>query len=103
QPIVHLGSESLHPWNERDLLPVVALEPELLREHDRGDVRHEPRADDLTHRSRPRRRAHRLDVRLEVEAPLAPLPADPGMTATPERRAEFPHVEAVDPDRPRHE
>ena len=37
------------PGHERDLVAVVDLAAGLLRQHDRGDVRDERRADDLTH------------------------------------------------------
>src|SRR5260221_12016603 len=42
-----------------------------------------------------------LDVAIEVEAPRAAFPADPGLAGAPEGGAQVPDEEAVDPDRPR--
>src|SRR5439155_27058921 len=89
----------LQAGNEGDLLPLVELVADLLRQHDGRDVRDEPGTDDLTHASlSPGGRADVLYVRVEIEAPDAALPTDPGLPGAAEGRGEVSDEEAVHPD-----
>ena len=47
--VEHLGAQPLQTGYEGDLAALVQGQPLLLRQHDRGDMCEEPRADDLTH------------------------------------------------------
>jgi hypothetical protein len=50
ETVEDLRAETPEPRDEADLLALVDLQPDLLGQHDRGDVRDDPRADDLSHR-----------------------------------------------------